>query len=217
MPEPGPHARLIDELASDLRPVGRLPPAWLRASAWSGAAVALAVLVVTIAHPWQTRGGEAFGPDLVLAVIAPAVTGFASAWAAFMTSVPGSDRRWALFPLPPLLIWMGSGGLGCLLRLWSPVEDAGPPPAECLAFILAVSLPLSCLMFLMLNRAMPLQPGLTAALGGLAAASVSAALLGLVHRSDAAVLDLLVHAGAVLLVVAASRLLGARYLSGRLR
>jgi hypothetical protein len=57
----------------------------------------------------------------------------------------------------------------------------------------------------------PLDPGLTAAIGGLAVAAAAATLLNFFHPYDAAATDLLVHAVAVAMVIA-----GIRALSGRI-
>jgi hypothetical protein len=65
---------------------------------------------------------------------------------------------------------------------------------------------------LMLRRGYSLAPSLTAAMAGLAAAAAAATLLNLFHPFDAAAADLLVHAIAVLLVVAAARTIGSRTL-----
>jgi hypothetical protein len=83
---------------------------------------------------------------------------------------------------------------------------------DCLAFILGLSAPLSALLVLMLRRAATLQPGLTAAVAGLASAAAAAMLLTVVHPFDASAVDLAVHVGAVLAVVAANRALVGRLL-----
>jgi hypothetical protein len=69
---------------------------------------------------------------------------------------------------------------------------------------------LSILLVLMLRRGYPLRPNLTAATGGLAAAAAAATLLNFFHPYDAAATDLVVHAGAVVLVVLAGRALSGR-------
>jgi hypothetical protein len=81
---------------------------------------------------------------------------------------------------------------------------------ECLAIIVALSVPFSFLMFAMLREAFSLLPGLTATIAGLAVAAASATLLNLFHPFDAAAIDLLVHAFAVALVVVVSRAYGRR-------
>jgi hypothetical protein len=213
MAEPN-HSRLIEALAADLRPVRRLRAPWLRAAGWTAfiAIVGSAIAAVTGIEATQERLSAT--PDLRLAAIGSTLTAILAAWAAFATSVPSSNRRWALAPLPALALWIGASGFGCL-RPWLAPETRSPAMSEtgdCLLFILGISLPLSAIIFVMLSRAMPLQPSLTAGLGGLAAAAAAATLLNLVHPFDAAFLDLAVHALAVALVVAASRWLGGSYL-----
>jgi len=84
---------------------------------------------------------------------------------------------------------------------------------DCLLFIVGLSVPLSALLIVMLRRACSLQPGLTAAVAGLAAAAAAATLLNFFHPFDAAATDLAVHAGAVGLVVVANRALSGRLLA----
>jgi hypothetical protein len=67
----------------------------------------------------------------------------------------------------------------------------------------------------MLRRACPLQPNLTAALGGLAAAAAAATLLMPFHPHDATASDLLIHAVAVLGVIGLNGLAGSRLLGRR--
>jgi hypothetical protein len=85
--------------------------------------------------------------------------------------------------------------------------------ADCLVFIVSFSIPLSALMIWLLRRACPLRPVLTAILVGLASAAASASLLEICHAYDAAATDLLTHALAVGIVVAANAAMGGRLLS----
>ena len=82
----------------------------------------------------------------------------------------------------------------------------------CFSFILAFSLPLSAILVVMLRRACPLRPNLTAALAGLAAAAAAATLLVFFHPHDATAEDLLIHLVVVALVIGANGLLGGRLL-----
>jgi hypothetical protein len=131
--------------------------------------------------------------------------------------MPGRRAGWAWLPLPPALLWIGASGLGCL-RSW--VEPAAQltrdhPAPDCLVFILAFSIPLSALLIWLLRRACPLRPVLTAVLIGLASAAASASLLEICHAYGAAATDLLTHAAAVAVVVAANAAMGGRLLSKR--
>jgi hypothetical protein len=109
---------------------------------------------------------------------------------------------------------VGASGLGCLRTaiLPGPHAAATGDGRDCLVFIVALSAPLAAVMVVMLRRAYPLAPALTAAMAGLAAAAASATLLNFFHPFDAAATDLSVHAAAVALVVIAARALGARAL-----
>jgi hypothetical protein len=151
-------------------------------------------------------------PDMWLAVFGSAATAVLAAIAAFELSLPDASRAWAWLPLPGAILWVTASGFGCL-RVWflpdTHVAVLGEA-RDCLIFILSLSVPLSALLFLMLRRACPLQPGFTAAVGGLAVAAAAATLLNFFHPYDAAATDLTVHAIAVALVVVANRALGGR-------
>lgn len=204
------HEALIRDLSGNLSAVRRLPPPLLRALAWMLVVAALGLGLAQISDLAAMEERLRGAPDMWLAASGSALTALLSALAAFETSVPGRSRRWALLPLPGVLLWLGASGAGCL-RAWA-VPAAHDPllmeERDCLVFIVGVSLPLSLLLGFMLRRAHPLRPGLTAGLGGLAAAGAAATLLNLFHPFDAALSDLLVHLFAVALVVAANRLLG---------
>jgi hypothetical protein len=209
---PASHDRLIRGLAADLQPVRRLPPPLARALAWLAVLLAIAVGLGAFANldaVWQRVSAV---PDLWIAVIGSALTAILAAIAAFELSVPGAPRLWAALPLPAALVWVSASGFGCL-RVWvapaSHVADLSEA-RDCLVFIVSWSVPLSALLLIMLRRAYPLYPGLTAGIGGLAVVAAAATLLHFFHPFDAAATDLSVHAAAVVLVIAANRVLGGR-------
>ena len=208
------HERLIEELATDLRPVRRLRPPGLRALAWLAVVGASAAGLAAISDLEAVRDRLVAGPDMWLALAGSVLTAVLAAVAAFQLSLPDRRPAWALLPLPAAVLWLAASGLGCL-RSWTlpGVHPASPSDTmDCLAFILGLSVPLSALLVLMLRRAATLQPGLTAAMAGLASAAAAAALLTLVHPFDASAVDLAVHVGAVLAVVATNRTWGGRLL-----
>jgi hypothetical protein len=208
------HEGLIRSLAAQLRPVRRLPPPAMRALAWLACVAAVASALAPFADVAATWRRLVAAPDLLLAALGAIATAGLAAIAAFELSLPDRRRAWALLPAPALLLWIGASGAGCLRAWLAPATHvAGMDEVrDCLMFILGVSAPLSAVLILMLRRAHPLSPALTAATAGLAAAAAAAALLNLIHPFDAALTDLLVHAVAVALVVAAARALGARSL-----
>jgi hypothetical protein len=208
------HERLIQDLAADLRPVRRLRPPGLRALAWLAVVGASAAGLAGMSDLGAVRDRLMAVPDMWLALAGSAATAVLAAVAAFQLGLPDRRPAWALLPLPAAALWLAAGGLGCL-RSWTlpGAHPASPSDAlDCLAFILGLSAPLSALLVLMLRRAATLQPGLTAAMAGLASAAAAAMLLTVVHPFDASAVDLAVHAGAVLAVVAANRAWGGRLL-----
>jgi hypothetical protein len=207
--------RLIRDLAAALTPVRRLAPPSVRALGWLAVVIAIAVALATIADLsalWRRMDGA---PDMWLAVLGSAATAVLAAIAAFELSLPDARRAWALLPLPAALLWITASGVGCLRGWFVPATHA-PDMSEmrdCLLFIVGLSVPLSALLIMMLRRACSLQPGLTAAIGGLAAAAAAATLLNFFHPFDAAATDLAVHAGAVAIVIAANRAFSGRLLA----
>ncbi|MCJ2144117.1 NrsF family protein [Methylobacterium sp. E-066] len=210
------HERLVEDLAGSLEPVRPLHAPALRAALWLGAALLIGLV---LASRIDTSGFmlRMRVPDLALAALGAVLTAVAAAFAAFATSVPGRSRAWALLPLPPLALWIGASGFGCL-RDWIAPGTGPLHPQEvagCFSFLVCVSVPLSALIVVMLRRACPLRPNLTAALGGLAAAAAAAALLMPFHPHDATASDLLIHAVAVLGVIGLNGLAGGRLLGSR--
>lgn len=209
------HERLIRELASELAPVRRLRSPAVRALGWLAVVAATAVVLAMIADLPALGRRIAATPDMWLAVTGSAATAILAAFAAFQLSLPDAPRAWAALPLPAALLWIGASGVGCL-RAWFVPETHAADLSEardCLIFIIGLSVPLSALLIVMLRRACPLQPGLTSAIAGLAAAAAAATLLNFFHPFDAAATDLAVHAFAVALVVTANRAFSGRLLA----
>jgi hypothetical protein len=207
-----PHDRLIQGLASDLRPVRPLPSPGKRALTWLAFVIGVAILLAPISDLSALGHRLMAVPDMWLAVIGSTLTAVLAAVAAFQLSLPDRSRAWAWLPLPAALLWIGASGTGCL-RAWLVPDTHAADMDEmrdCLLFIIGLSVPLSLLLFAMLRKAYPLQPGLTAGIAGLAVAAAAATLLNLFHPFDATATDLAVHAAAVALVVVVSRALGRR-------
>ena len=213
------HERLIGDLAAGLTPVKRLRPPLVRALGWLAVVAVVAVALAMIADLHALERRLIATPDMWLAVAGSTATAILAAIAAFQLSLPDARRAWALLPLPAALLWIAASGFGCL-RAWlvpgTHVADMGEA-RDCLMFIIGLSVPLSALLIVMLRRACPLQPGLTAAIAGLAAAAAAATLLNFFHPFDAAATDLAVHAGAVALVIAVNRAFSERLLATRIQ
>lgn len=216
MTSPSPsHEALIDRLGTELVPVRRLLPPVLRTAGWLLVVVLIGVglLMHYGAAPMLLRFTDT--PDLAWAGAGAVITAVCAAWAAFALSVPGRPAEWAWLPLPAALLWIGASGLGCLRQVVAPGTSISSlhQSTDCLAFIISFSIPLSALMIVLLRRACPLRPVLTAVMVGLASAAASASLLEICHAYDAAATDLLTHVAAVGLVVAANAAMGGRLLS----
>ena len=211
------HDRLIGDLASGLTPVKRLRPPLVRALGWLAVVAVAAIALAMIADLPALERRLMATPDMWLAVTGSTLTAVLAAIAAFQLSLPDARRAWALLPLPAALLWIAASGFGCLRTSLVPgthVADLGET-RDCLMFIVGLSVPLSALLILMLRRACSLQPGLTAAIAGLAAAAAAATLLNFFHPFDAAATDLAVHAGAVALVIGINRALSNRVLAAK--
>jgi hypothetical protein len=206
----------ILKLAAELKPVQRLPSPARRAVIWLTVVVALAFLLAAVADRPAVAARLAAAPDLWLSLTGSTLTTILAVLAAFELSLPDRSPRWALLPIPAAMLWLGASGVGCL-RGWL-VPDVHPATLndtkDCISFIIALSVPLSALLFGMLRRGHTLQPGLTAAVAGIASAAAAASLLVLFHPYDASVTDLAVHIVAVALVIIASRAYGGRVLQG---
>lgn len=201
---------LVSRLAAGLTPVRPLPPPGLQTLAW----LAFAALVLGVAlalHGLRPDLAERMGrPHEALQLAASLATGAAAAYAAFLLARPDSPAAWALLPLPPLAVWLGSLGAGCLADLAriGPAAFALGTSWGCFGFIVLLSLPLSAGLVWAMRRADRLRPAPVLALGGLAAASLCSAGLSVSHHLDAALMVLVWHGTSVALVVAASALLG---------
>ncbi|MCW6506651.1 NrsF family protein [Lichenifustis flavocetrariae] len=207
--------RLIADLGADLRPVRRLSAPILRAAGWLLLVATLAIVLAYFANLPAIAHRLRFVPDMWLAVLGSTLTTVLAAIAAFELSFPDRKPVWALLPLPGLALWVAATGMGCL-RAWVIPDTHAADMAEathCFRFIVLLSIPLSIAMILMIRRACPLRPNLTAATGGLAVAAAAATLLNFFHPYDAGATDMVVHILAIGLVIGANRVLGGRLLT----
>lgn len=197
---------LINHLAAEAMPVRRLAAPWLRALMWlSGAALAIGVIVAMFGI--RPDLSEAMArPGAWLAWAASIATGVSAAIAAFYLVLPDRSPRWALFPLPVTALWASSLGVGC----YADWLQRGPDGLllgdsyECFLSILIMSVIVGLPLVFMLRHAVLVRPALTAAMGGLAVASLASAGLELFHHHDARMMDIIWHVLAVAAVVTIS-------------
>lgn len=208
--------QLIGRLAADAQPIRRLAPPLRRAALWLALAVAvIAVLIAVVGD--ATHLGQTLGRgDALLGWLASVATGIAAAVAAFHLALPDRPGRWALLPVPLAALWLATLGAGCYIDWlrFGPDGLALGTSFSCLGFIVLVSLLLGAPLMLLLRHAAHVRPVTTAAIGGLAVASLASAGLELFHHLDARIMVLVWHLGSVVLVAAlgasASRALARR-------
>ena len=204
--------QLIDTLASNIRPVRPLPPPWLRCSLWLGSAGVI-VTMLGISHGVRPDLLQHFQHPMFATRIGGALaTGVLAALAAFLISLPDRSQRWALLPVPGVVVWFSTIGYGCLTN-WITLDPGGVRLAEvasCFATLLLIGTPLSLALFLMIHRARPLRSGAATVCGALAVAAVTAAALSLFHRLDATILVLLWNLGVAVLFLALGGMLNTR-------
>jgi hypothetical protein len=200
--------QLIAELSRGLAQVRPLRAPIVRALQWLTLAALLSTALVLMMHPnlavFRLRASD---PRLALELGATLITGIVAIVAAFHLAIPDRAGRWALAPLPPLLVWLASSGLGCLQN------GIGTRDYDCFVFVIAASVPLSLLLLWFLRRARPIAPLPVALTGGLGVAALGAFVLQFFHPFDVTVLDLAVHAAAVATVLVVAATAGRRALS----
>lgn len=203
---------LIRRLAQDATPVSRPPPPMVSAMIWFVLAVASAlgvVLVMGLRPDFSERLGD---PLYLVEVATPLMTSVLAAAAAFCASCPGRPVWERFAPIPPLALWLAalirhaylaysaSGQQALLLEI-----DAG-----CLPKIALIGMLPAILIVLMLRRGAPIAPITTTVLSALAAASLAASALRLVHVQDASIMILVWHVGSVALIAASASMFGRR-------
>jgi hypothetical protein len=208
------HDQIIRGLVADLRPVRPLQPPGLQALVWLAVVIVMGFGLGAIADRDAAAERLMAAPDAWLSALGSALTMAMAAIAAFQLSMPDRSQLWAALPLPAAILWIAASGAGCLRSWLVPgMHAAGlDDTRNCIAFILAVSVPLSAVLLAMMRRAYPLYPGLAAVIAGLASAAAAATLLDLFHPYDASATDLVVHTVAVALVIVANRAYGGRML-----
>lgn len=189
---------LIDQLARNGLPVRRLAAPWKRTAIWFAIGVPYVALIVGIMVPRNDLAMKATDVRYLIEQIAALATSISAAAAAFAMIVPGYSRRLALIPLIPLGVWLVSLGEGCIETLardgWAPTFASD---FICIPAIALVGTVPALAMAMMLRRGAPLQPRITAALGGLAAAGIGNFGLRLFHHQDASLMVLIWQMGTV--------------------
>jgi hypothetical protein len=201
---------LISQLSQGLQPVRRLPSPLAMLGLWClfcagaiGAALLISGLRADFAA-WLMDGLDLYH------VMSAALVALTAGYAAFQLALPDRDQRWALLPVPAVVGWLVTMGWGCL----EDIARLGPEAMNltisypCLGFIIGLGLPMTVAIVLLTRHAALLRPMPVAALGGLSAAAFASLGLTLVHELNAAVMVLVWHGLAVLVVTCIGALSG---------
>ena len=208
---------LRDSLVAQLKPVRRVGSPWKQALIWLAIVAAAALVLAVFADLPLVVHHLMLVPDMWMAELGAVLTAGLAALATFQLCRPDRSPLWAALPLPALALWIGASCVGTA-RIGIPDVTHATMMATMhyLSWILGFSVPLTVAIFWLLRRGYTLFPTLTGATAGLAVSAAAAALMVLFHPFEASLLDLVVHGGAVLLVVLVNRALGDR-LFGRRR
>ncbi len=196
--------KLIEGLSQGLAPVRPLRPPAVRSLLWLAAAmVCVGAVLLRFANVdlFMARRSD---PRLALESAAALLTGITAVISAFYLSLPDRSSLWRYAPLPPLALWIATSSLGCLQYGfgWGPPGDRLGESLHCFRFIIAVSVPLAILLYVVLRRARPLEPLPVALSAALGVAALAAFVLEFFHPFDSTVIDLTLHGAAVLVVLA---------------
>jgi hypothetical protein len=203
---------LIHDLTDRLTPVAPLPAPSVRLVRWLAMALPALAVLVLLEGPRADLTLRLAEPRFVLGFLAALATGITAGWAALASTVPGLATIRQAAPLGPAAVWLAVIGEGCW-REWLALGAgslAGIGTPQCFPEILmAGTLPALALVWLA-RKGASLNPARTAALAALAAAALGAAALELFHHSEAAIIALVWHLGAVAAMSGLATLAGGR-------
>lgn len=210
---------LIQVLTRQADPVRPLLPPSRRTLVWFAIALPYLAIVVLVMSPRPDLADQLNDALFLIKQAAALVTAVTAAIAAFTLIVPGRDRRWALLPLAPLVVWLASLGAG-FLQHWGRSGLEGLPLQIFLAcpagIAFASALP-TLAIIVMLRRGAPLWPPLTVALAALAVGALGYFGLRLFCPLEASLMILVWQFGMVALLSFVGWCCGHRVLYWRYR
>ncbi|MEO7251413.1 MAG: NrsF family protein [Arenimonas sp.] len=207
---------LIDQLAGRAGAVRPLPSPMRRTVVWIAVALVLIAIMVASIGLRPHLLTALLEPSEAIGWIGSVLTGIFAAYAAFQISVPGRSPSWAWLPALPVAFWLAGIGAGCLNDFAAQGAAAfafETRSGECARAILMMSLPLTLAMVIMVRHAGAVRPAPTALLAALSAAALSSAGVSLIHAGENALMVLVWHFGAVLVLSLLSVALGSKVFS----
>jgi hypothetical protein len=205
---------LINALAKNAEPVGRLWHPAARAIAWMMGSVLYVAAFVWLIGPRADLSDKLVDPRFLIEVGAALLTSMMAAAAAFCAGCPGRPLWERFAPFPFLAVWLASLGEGC----WRQWIQSGPDglalqvDLTCFQNIVAVSILPAVAIFLMIRQGAPIAPMSTTGLATLAATALGAAALRLFHTQDMSLMLLVWQFGTVSLLAGLGFLTGRKFL-----
>ena len=206
------HNALIEALGRSARPVRRPPGVDRRVLMWTLFALPcgalFGLLVPRESTDWTQAGVTLAALQLGLAFI----TGLLAVRNAFIMSIAG--RRplgWRAFA--PLLVMWGATLLFSLGH--APQHAAGSDETRCYTFMVTVSVPMAALAIAWLRKTRSLTPLRSLATAGSGVGCMAVTLLSFCHPVHLHAWDLVSHAAAFATIIAATVLLGWRWVAIR--
>lgn len=209
--------KLIQTLVETAQPVRPLPHPLARTAMWLAIAIPYMALVVYVMSPRSDLVSKMSETRYLIEQVAALATGIAAAIAAFAATIPGYSRKVLFLPVPPLAVWLGVLGQGCV-SAWLQFGTNGltlQPDWFCFPAIVLVGAIPAVAMVAMLRRGAPLMPCTTVVLGALAAAGLGNFGLRLFHPQDAGLMVLVWQFGSVFILASLAGCLGRYVLNWR--
>ena len=191
---------LIQQMAEGASPVRRLPSPSALAAVFLAAAALVMAVVTALFGLRPNLAAQLRDGAVLLPWLASILTGVLAILAAAHLAVPDRSARWRWVPLPAAFLWFATLGGGCVAEWWRTGQVTLVPGLDCLPEILAISLPLTVLLLLLLRHAAALRPLPTAFFGALAVAALASAAMELFHAPGSALTVLVWHGGTVALL-----------------
>ncbi len=195
--------KLIEELATEAKPVKPLASPLLRAGVLLGGLLAvmaaLAMYAGQITDTLTHLASMPFALELGGALLA----GVGAIVAAVTLSIPGRSQAWSYLPIPGVALWLAGGGLECYRQ----VTELGYTPTsmfasrDCFTFIFTTGLLAAAASYIFLRRYLSVDAVRVTALAALGSALLAAALLQFLHAHGTNPVDFATHIVAVTLLM----------------
>jgi hypothetical protein len=167
---------LIQRLGNDLPPVRPLARPWKRAAAWIACGTAyIAAVVFSVWMRGRPLAMSAADAALVVQQLALMATGATASIAAFVSVIPGADRRLLAAPAVPGIVLIATMLWDCVAdaRFFGTLGIGSETDWPCVVSIAVGGVTLWTVALAMLRRGAPLSPSITSLLAGIAVLSIA--------------------------------------------